>query len=223
MDGGRHGGRHAWKKRAFGELATGSAGFDQPPMSLCPASRDRCMDYEAANAGISPVKTRYYCRERYILVTNAVTGFPSGMGESARQGRPPVPEGWLEDEVCTDLEIFEGATIRVGWPPSGESPVQPNGQRKASMNKIKQTVKTIGGFLKSLGNGLKRGALAVAVAGTVAFGALSAHAQGGTTPDPTTIYSSAQSDFNAAVGIAIGAIGIGAAVFFIRKGLKARM
>jgi len=189
------------------------------------------MDYEAANAGISPVKTRYYCRERDILVTNAVTGFPSGVGESARQGRPPVPEGWLEEklgtrtakDVARDGEIFGGATIRVGWPPSGASPVQPNGQKKVSMNKIKQTVKTIGGFLKSLGNGLKRGALAMSVAGTVAFGALSVHAQGGTTPDPTTIYSSAQSDFNAAVGIAIGAIGIGAAVFFIRKGLKARM
>ena len=90
------------------------------------------------------------------------------------------------------------------------------------MNKINQAVTAVRGFLKSLWNGIKKKAAAAAVAGTVAVGALSAHAQTGS-PDPTTIYSSAQSDFNAAVGIAIGAIGIGAAVFFIRKGLKARM
>lgn len=41
--------------------------------------------------------------------------------------------------------------------------------------------------------------------------------------DPTAIYSTAQTDFNAAVGIAITAIGIGAAIFYIRKGLKGRM
>jgi ABC-type sulfate transport system permease component len=89
------------------------------------------------------------------------------------------------------------------------------------MNKIKQTVTAVRGFFRSLWNGIRKNAAAIAVAGTVAAGALSARAQ--TTPDPTTIYSSAQTDFNAAVGIAIGAIGIGAAVFFIRKGLKARM
>ena len=87
------------------------------------------------------------------------------------------------------------------------------------MTNNKQTA--IRGFLKNLWNGIKKSATAVAIAGTVTVGALSAHAQ--TAPDPTTIYSSAQTDFNAAVGIAIGAIGIGAAVFFIRKGLRARM
>ena len=89
------------------------------------------------------------------------------------------------------------------------------------MNKINQTVKAVRGFLKNLWHGIRKHAATVAVAGTVTVGALSARAQ--TAPDPTTIYSSAQSDFNAAVGIAIGAIGIGAAVFFIRKGLRARM
>lgn len=41
--------------------------------------------------------------------------------------------------------------------------------------------------------------------------------------DPTTIYTGVDTDFQAAIAIAIGAIGIGAAIMYIRKGLKARM
>jgi hypothetical protein len=93
---------------------------------------------------------------------------------------------------------------------------------RKSMKKIKQTVTAVRRFGKNLRHGIRKNAVALAIAGAVAAGALGANGQS-TTPDPTTIYSSAQSDFNAAVGIAIGAIGIGAAVFFIRKGLKARM
>ena len=77
------------------------------------------------------------------------------------------------------------------------------------------------GFLKTLWTGIKKSAAAVAVVGGLAAGAFSASAQ--TSPDPTTIYSTALTDFDAAVTIAITAIGIGAAIFFIRKGLKARM
>ena len=92
------------------------------------------------------------------------------------------------------------------------------------MNKINQAVTAVRGFLKSLWNGVRKKAAAVAVGGVVVAGTLSAQAQSGSgSPDPTTIYSSGAERFNAAVGIAIGAIGIGAAMFFIRKGLKARM
>jgi polyferredoxin len=65
-------------------------------------------------------------------------------------------------------------------------------------------------------------AFAVIAFGALAYTALDASALTSST-DPTSIYSTASTDFDAAVGIAIGAIGIGAAVYFVRKGLKARM
>jgi len=54
------------------------------------------MDYEAANAGISPVKTRYDCRERDTLMTNAVIGFPPGAGGRRASAGRPSPEGGLK-------------------------------------------------------------------------------------------------------------------------------
>ena len=92
-------------------------------------------------------------------------------------------------------------------------------------NKINDTagkaVAGVRGFFRNLWKRIQRRATVAGVAVGVAVVALSANAQ--TSPDPTTIYSTALTDFDAAVTIAITAIGIGAAIFFIRKGLKARM
>jgi hypothetical protein len=63
----------------------------------------------------------------------------------------------------------------------------------------------------------------VAAAGLIALGGLSAHAQGSGTggPDPTQIYTSVQTYFNAAAVIAITAIGIVMGIRYIKKGLRA--
>lgn len=63
--------------------------------------------------------------------------------------------------------------------------------------------------------------LGLVLAGVGSVVSVSAQITGST--DPTSIYSSAMTDYTAAVGIAIAAIGVGAAVMFIRKGLRARM
>jgi hypothetical protein len=93
-----------------------------------------------------------------------------------------------------------------------------------------ETPKT--GFLAAAGRALRgacdwvgkqaRNIKALVVGGSVAVGA-SISAKADFTTDPTTIYASAQEDYLAAVTILIGAIGIGAAIMFIRKGLKGRM
>ena len=109
-------------------------------------------------------------------------------------------------------QLFNSTARAIIQPNPGKTPGI--NERKVSMRKF---IQKVGGSFRALAHKAKR--LAV-FASVLAAGALSARADG---PDPTTIYSGALTAYNAAVVIAITAIGVGAVIYFIRKGLKARM
>jgi hypothetical protein len=73
-------------------------------------------------------------------------------------------------------------------------------------------------MLKKIKNSIGR---PIAVAALLGLGGLSARAQGTGGPDPTQIYTSVQTYFNAAAVIAITAIGIVMGIRYIKKGLRA--
>lgn len=73
-------------------------------------------------------------------------------------------------------------------------------------------------YVRSIKNNAAKVGAGVAVLGS----AVGARAQSFTNSDPTTITTGVASAYTTAIGIAIGAITIGAVIMYIRKGLKAR-
>lgn len=76
----------------------------------------------------------------------------------------------------------------------------------------------------SAGRWIRNKAAAIVGAGSLALAGAKASAQAFTTnsTDPTTILTGVAADYTYAIGIAIGAIAVGAVIMYIRKGLKAR-
>ena len=74
--------------------------------------KGRCLDYGAVNAKVSPVKTRFYCRERDRLMAKAAIGFPWD-GRSIAPAMPAHPKGSLKTSYVPTWSGWVASKARV--------------------------------------------------------------------------------------------------------------